>query len=51
MKIFNKQITITTIKPPVQQARFKRRSGCKVGMDCAKKATGHHLFGLLGGAK
>jgi len=51
MRIFNTEVTVVTVKPHVTQARFHRKSGYKVGMDCAKKAPSKGFLVFLGGVR
>lgn len=50
MRLFNKDIQVT-VKTLAKQTPYARKSGYKVGMDCAKKASGNRFLGLLGGVK
>jgi len=51
MRIFNTEVTVVTVKPPITQARFHRKSGYKVGMDCVKTAPSKGFLAFLGGAR
>jgi hypothetical protein len=50
MKLFNKDIQVT-VKTVAKQTPYARKSGYKVGMDCAKNPGKPALLLILGGAK